>query len=92
MELFTSERVACAGKPRMEHVMGIKTVVKKAVRQVETAITGQEPEIDLLDTLATLCRNRIRLRDANASYDQLTEQNTLQRRSFELLDINPNRV
>ena len=46
---------------------------------------------DLLDTLATLCQNRIRLHDANASYTQLTEQNTLQRRSFELLDINPNR-
>ena len=47
---------------------------------------------DLLDTLATLCRNHIRLRDADASYDRLTGQDALQRRSFELLDINPNRV
>ncbi len=47
---------------------------------------------DLLDTLATLCRNRIRLRGAEASFDQLTEANPLQKRAFELLDLNPNRV
>jgi hypothetical protein len=47
---------------------------------------------DLLDTLATLCRNRIRLRGSQASFDQLTEQNTLQRRALELLEVNPNRV
>ena len=47
---------------------------------------------DLLDTLATLCRNRIRLRDSQASFDQLTEQNTLQRRALQLLELNPNRV
>ena len=35
---------------------------------------------DLLDALATLCRNRIRLRGSQASFDQLTEQNQLQRR------------
>ena len=47
---------------------------------------------DLLDALATLCRNRIRLRGAEASFDQLTEANPLQKRAFELLDLNPNRV
>ena len=47
---------------------------------------------DLLDTLATLCRNRIRLRGSEASFDQLTEQNELQRRAYELLELNPNRV
>ena len=47
---------------------------------------------DLLDTLATLCRNRIRLRGSQASFDQLTEQNTLQRRALQLLELNPNRV
>lgn len=47
---------------------------------------------DLLDALATLCRNRIRLRGSQASFDQLTEQNDLQRRALELLELNPNRV
>jgi hypothetical protein len=47
---------------------------------------------DLIDTLATLCRNRIRLRGSQASFDQLTEQNKLQRRTFQLLELNPNHV
>ena len=47
---------------------------------------------DLLDPLATLCRNRIRLRGTTASFDQLTDANDLQRRAFQLLDVNPNRV
>ena len=47
---------------------------------------------DLLDTLATLCRNRIRVRGTEASFDQLTEPNPLQQRAFELLELNPNRV
>ncbi|MEP6933301.1 MAG: hemerythrin domain-containing protein [Nitrospirota bacterium] len=32
--------------------MGIKTALKKASRKIETAITGEEPEMDILDTLA----------------------------------------
>ena len=47
---------------------------------------------DLLDALATLCRNRIRLRGSQASFDKLTEANDLQRRAFELLELNPNRL
>ncbi len=47
---------------------------------------------DLLDALSTLCRNRIRLRGSQASFDQLTEQNKLQRRAFELLQLNPNHL
>lgn len=47
---------------------------------------------DLLDALATLCRNHVRLRGSQASFDQLTEQNALQRRAFELLELNPTRV
>jgi transposase len=47
---------------------------------------------DLLDALATLCRNRIRLRDSDASFDKLTEADDLQRRAFQLLELNPNRV
>lgn len=32
--------------------MGITTTLKKATREVEKAITGKEPEMDILDTLA----------------------------------------
>ena len=32
--------------------MGITTALKKATRQVEKAFTGEEPEVDILDTLA----------------------------------------
>jgi hemerythrin superfamily protein len=32
--------------------MGIKTALKRASRSVERAITGEEPEMDILDTLA----------------------------------------
>jgi hypothetical protein len=44
---------------------------------------------DLLDALSTLCRNRIRLRGSQANFEQLTEQNNLQRRAFKLLELNP---
>lgn len=47
---------------------------------------------DLLDALATLTRNRIRLAGHDVTFDQLTEQTPLQRRAFRLLDINPNRL
>jgi transposase len=47
---------------------------------------------DLLDTLGTLCCNRVRLHGSQASFDQLTEATPLQKRAFELLNINPNRV
>ncbi len=47
---------------------------------------------DLLDALATLCRNCIRVHGTEASFDQLTEPNPLQQRAFELLALNPNRV
>ena len=47
---------------------------------------------DLLDALATLTRNQIRLAGHDVSFDQLAEQTPLQRRAFELLDVNPSRV
>jgi hypothetical protein len=47
---------------------------------------------DLLDALATLTRNRIRLASHDVSFDQLTEETPLQRRAFELLAVNPTRV
>jgi len=47
---------------------------------------------DLLDALATLTRNRIRLASHDVGFDQLAEQTPLQRRAFQLLDINPSRL
>jgi hypothetical protein len=47
---------------------------------------------DLLDTLATLSRNRVRPNDSQASFDQLTETSHLQQRALELLDVNPNHL
>ena len=48
--------------------------------------------LDLLDALATLTRNRIRLAGHPVSFDQLAEQNPLQRRAFQLLQVNPGRL
>ena len=47
---------------------------------------------DLLAALATLTRNHIRLRDAQAGFDQLTQATPLQARALELLEVNPNRL
>ncbi len=47
---------------------------------------------DVLDALATLTRNRIRLAGHDVSFDQLAEQTSLQRRAFELLGVNPSRL
>ena len=44
---------------------------------------------DLLDTLATLCRNHIHLHGTQASFEQLTHTNELQQRAFQLLDLTP---
>jgi hypothetical protein len=64
---------------------------KAATKQTEDGLPVSSFR-DLLDALATLCRNRIRLRGSQTSFDQLTEANDLQRRAFELLELNPNRV
>jgi hypothetical protein len=47
---------------------------------------------DLIDALATLCQNRIRLRGSQASFDQLTRHNNLQRRALQPLELNPTRL
>ncbi len=47
---------------------------------------------DLLDALATLTRNRIRLAGHDLGFDQLAEHTPLQRRAFKLLDVNPSRL
>ncbi len=44
---------------------------------------------DLLDTLATLSRNRVRVAGSPLSFDQLSEATRLQARALELLAVNP---
>jgi len=63
---------------------------KRATKRTDDGLPASSFR-DLLDALATLCRNRIRLRGADVSLGQLTEQNDLQRRAFQLLELNPNR-
>jgi len=64
---------------------------KAATKRTEDGLPASSFR-DLLDTLATLCRNHLRLRGTQASFDQLTEANDLQRRALDLLELNPNRV
>lgn len=64
---------------------------KAATKQTEDGLPVSSYR-DLLDALATLCRNRVRLHDSQASFDQLTETNPLQKRALELLELNPNRL
>jgi hypothetical protein len=67
-----------------------------AKRKAATKRTEDELSVssyrDLLDTLATLCRNRVRPHGSQVSFDQLTEATPLQARAFELLELNPARV
>jgi hypothetical protein len=67
-----------------------------AKRKAATKRTEDELSVssyrDLVDTLATLCRNRVRPRGSQVSFDQLTEATLLQARAFELLELNPARV
>ena len=64
---------------------------KAATKRTEAGLPAHSFR-DLLDALATLTRNRIRLAGHDVSFDQLAEQTALQRRAFELLDLNPSRV
>jgi len=65
---------------------------KKAARKITEDGLPVSSFRDLLDALGTLSRNHIRVRGAPVSFDQLTEANQLQKRAFELLEINPTRV
>jgi hypothetical protein len=47
---------------------------------------------DLLTALSTLTRNRVRLRGAEASFEQLAQATALQSRAFDLLEVNPSRL
>jgi len=61
---------------------------KAATKRTEHAFPASSFR-DLLDALGNLCRNRVRLRGAEASFHQLANANELQKHAFELLEINP---
>ena len=67
-----------------------------AKRKAATKRTEDELPVsnfrDLLDALGTLCRNRLRLKGSQASFDQLTEADSLQERAYQLLELDPNRL
>ncbi|MBA3420975.1 MAG: IS1634 family transposase, partial [Thermoleophilaceae bacterium] len=44
---------------------------------------------DLLAELGTLCRNELRVGDADHTFNRLTSPTQLQARAFELLDMTP---
>ena len=64
---------------------------KKATKRTASGLPASSFR-DLLDALATLTRNRLRLAGHDVSFDQLAEQTPLQRRAFQLLDVNPSRL
>ena len=66
-------------------------IAKKASKRTASGLPASSFR-DLLDALATLTRNRLRLASHEISFDQLAEQTPLQRRAFELLDVNPGRL
>jgi hypothetical protein len=68
-----------------------RSKAKAATKRTEAGLPASSFR-DLLDALATLTRNRIRLAGHDYSFDQLAEQTPLQQRAFELLDLNPSRV
>ncbi len=89
--LFTDDSPLAAADP-------VAPAQRSAAAKRKAATKRTEDELpvfsfrDLLDALGTLCRNRVRLRGSEVSFDQLTEASPLQRRAFELLEVNPNRM
>jgi hypothetical protein len=89
--LFKDDSPLAPADPVAPNQRSSAAKTKAAAKQTEDGLPVSSFR-DLLDALATLCRNHIRLRGSNASFDQLTEANDLQRRAFELLELTPNRV
>ena len=89
--LFTDDTPLAPADPVAPAQRSPAAKKKAASKQTEDGLPVSSFR-DLLDALATLCRNHIRLRSSQASFDQLTEQNALQRRALELLELNPNRL
>jgi hypothetical protein len=89
--LFSDDAPLAPADPTAEAERS-RQATRKAARKRTEADLPVSSFRDLLDALATLTRNRVRLVDHDVSFDQLTEQTPLQRRAFELLEINPSRL
>jgi hypothetical protein len=89
--LFTDEAPLVPVDPTAEAQRSQQAKSKAARKRTQAGLPVSSFR-DLLDTLATLTRNRIRPAAQRISFDQLTQQTPLQRRAFELLQIDPLRL
>jgi transposase len=89
--LFTDEAPLVPVDPTAEAQRSQQAKSKAARKRSEEGLPISSFR-DLLDALATLTRNRIRLAGHDLGFDQLAEQTPLQRRAFKLLDVNPSRL
>jgi hypothetical protein len=89
--LFVDDAPLAPADPTAEAQRSQRAQRKAARKRTEQGLPVSSFR-DLLDALATLTRNRVRLGGQEVGFDQLTEQSPLQRHAFELLDVNPNRL
>ena len=66
--------------------MGLTTALKRTVRKLEKTVTGEEPEVDLLDTL------REEHEQVAALLEQLTESSSASKRKSLLREIKANLI
>lgn len=88
--LFTDDAPLVPVDPTAEAQRSQQAKRKAARKRTEDGLPVSSFR-DLLDALATLTRNRIRLAGHDVSFDQLSKQTPLQRRAFELLQVDPTR-
>ena len=89
--LFVDEAPLASADPVAPACPSPAATAKKATKRTVSGLPVSSFR-DLLDALATLTRNRIRLASHDISFDQLAEQTPLQRRVFQLLGISPSRL
>jgi transposase len=89
--LFVDDAPLAPADPVQPAQRSAKAKAKAGSKRTESGLPAHS-FVDLLDALATLTRNQIRLTGRDATFDQLAEQTRLQRRAFELLHINPARL
>jgi hypothetical protein len=89
--LFTDDAALTPADPSAEAQRSQRAKRKAARKRTDEDLPVSSLR-DLLDALATLTRNRIRLVGHDVSFDQLAEQTPLQRRAFQLLEVNPSRL
>lgn len=89
--LFADNAPLTPTDPTAEAQRSRRAKAKAATKRTEDGLPVASFR-DLLDGLATLTRNHIRLAGHDVTFDQLTEQTPLQRRAFELLGVSPTRL